>query len=139
MLPGVHPRPSTPTARTASTLPHPYPHALLVSTPAPLPPTRPARRSPWHVAQIVGAQLTQLLSLSVLARGEVSGPDGRPVPASELLDGLSALSRLTRLTSLRVMGSSSAGQGGQQGRGASARGVLLALPPGAPLEEVGRS
>jgi hypothetical protein len=60
------------------------------------------------------------------------------MPASELLGRLSALSRLTRLTSLTVEGRSRAGQGGPEGWGASARDVLLALPRGAPLIEVGR-
>jgi hypothetical protein len=80
----------------------------------------------------LGAQLTQLASLSVKA-SKVIGPDGRPVHASELLGGLPALSRLTRLTSLTVEGQSAAGQGGH---GASAWDVLQALPPGAPLKQV---
>jgi hypothetical protein len=88
-------------------------------------------------AQVVGAQLTQLASLSVAASDEVMGPDGRPVPDSELLGSLPALSRLTRLTSLTVEGQSSAGLGGPAGLGAPAGDVLRALPPGAPLKQVG--
>jgi hypothetical protein len=92
---------------------------------------------PADTLQLVCAQLTQLQSLSVVARGELCGPGGRPVPASELLGGLPALSRLTRLTSLTVEGRSIAGQGGPPpGNGAPVRDVLLALPPEAPLEEV---
>ncbi len=94
---------------------------------------------PADTLQLVCAQLTQLQSLSVHAELEVCGPDGRPVPASELLGGLPALSTLTRLTSLTVEGRSPAGQGGPPpGNGASAQDVLLALPPGARLKEVGR-
>ncbi len=87
--------------------------------------------------QLVGAQLTQLVSLSVWANDEVTGPDRRPVPAVELLGSLPALSRLTRLTWLVVLGKSSAGLGGPAGLGAPAGDVLLALPPGAPLKQVG--
>ncbi len=97
-------------------------------------PTLPADTLP-----AVCAQLTQLTSLWVHAMDIVCGPDGRPVPASELLDGLSSLSRLTRLASLKVKGQSPAGEGGPCGDGAPVRDVLLALPPGAPLKEVGRS
>jgi hypothetical protein len=86
----------------------------------------------------VGAQLTQLTSLSVVAIDEVTGPDGRPVLATELLGGLPALSRLTRLTSLTVEGQSSAGAGGVEDDGVAVRDVVLALPPGAALEQVRR-
>ncbi len=84
----------------------------------------------------MGAQLTQLASLSVVA-SEVMGPDGRPVPASELLGSLPALSRLTRLTSLKVEGRPPAGQEGSANQGVPAGDVLRALPPGAPLKQVG--
>ncbi len=76
----------------------------------------------------MAAQLTQLTSLSVVATSSVNGPDGRPVPASELLGGLPALSRLTRLTSLKVEG--------PPDRGLPAQDLLRALPPGAPLTQV---
>ncbi len=86
----------------------------------------------------MGAQLTQLASLSVVAKQSVRGQSGRPVPALELLGGLSALSRLTRLTSLTVEGRSTAGKGGPKDHGAPARDVLRALPRGVPLKQVGK-
>jgi hypothetical protein len=97
----------------------PRPH--LASAPRPPPPI---------FLQVVGAQLMRLTSLSVVSR-TVCGPDGRRVPASELLSGLPALSRLTRLTSLTVQA------GSLQADGAPARDVLRALPLGAPLQKVG--
>jgi hypothetical protein len=87
----------------------------------------------------MGAQLTQLASLSVVARCMLYGIDGLPKQRSELLAGLHALSRLTRLTSLTVEGGPSAeyGQGILYGGGLAASSVLQALPPGAPLVQVG--
>jgi hypothetical protein len=99
--------------------------------------TRPGP-TPNH-SQVVGAQLTQLASLAVVAKQNATGPDGRPVPASELLGGLTALSRLTRLTALTVeadVHSTYTRAGGRHGCGAMAGDVLRALPPGAPLKEV---
>jgi hypothetical protein len=82
----------------------------------------------------VCAQLTQLASLS-LEGDKVCGPDGRPAPAAELLGGLSALSRLTRLTSLTVTARAYGRQ--DDGNRAPAMDVLLALPLGGLLKQVG--
>jgi hypothetical protein len=121
-----------------SILAHPWPPG---AHPRPHPPTR----TYTFGTQLVGAQLTQLVSLSLTGHGVCGpemikedvhgGPYGRPVPASELLGGLPALSRLTRLTSLTV--DVAPGAGGPQGRGAPAGDVLRALPHGSPLKQVG--
>jgi hypothetical protein len=81
--------------------------------------------------QVVGAHLTQLTSLSVVARCCVS--DGwAALPGARLLDGLPALSRLTRLTSLVATAESGGrrdgGKGGRNSHGALAGDVLRAPP-----------
>jgi hypothetical protein len=75
----------------------------------------------------------------VVAKSEVLGPDGRPAISTLLLFGLHALSRLTRLTSLTVEGGPPPEyeQGTPYDGGMMATSVLQALPPGAPLVQVG--
>jgi hypothetical protein len=87
------------------------------------PPTSPLAQGQLQSLAIGGGPLAEL-----------GGP-----PATALLGALAALSHLTRLTSLTVHAGASLSpqHGGLEGRGSSAWDVLRALPPGAPLKQVG--